>query len=42
MSSLDLALLTTKAECDEMLTELAAELEAYTHRTDNLDYADHT
>lgn len=38
--ALDLTLLTTKAECDEALTELTAELEAYTHRTDNLDYAD--
>jgi chromosome segregation ATPase len=37
--TLDLTLLTTKAECDEALTELTAELEAYTNRTDNLDYA---
>ena len=36
---LDLSLLTTKAECDEALTDLQAELETYQHRTDNLDYA---
>ena len=37
--ALDLTLLTTKAECDEALADLAAELESYQHRTDNLDYA---
>ncbi len=31
-------LLTTKSECDEALADLAAELETYQHRTDNLDY----
>ena len=37
--ALDLTLLTTKAECDEALADLGTELEAYQHRTDNLDYA---
>ena len=37
--ALDLTLLTTRAECDEALTDLQAELETYQHRTDNLDYA---
>ena len=37
--ALDITLLTTKAECDEALADLAAELETYQHRTDNLDYA---
>ena len=37
--ALDVPLLTTKAECDEALAGLAAELETYQHRTDNLDYA---
>lgn len=37
--ALDLTLLTTKAECDEALADLTAELETYQHRTDNLDYA---
>ncbi|MEJ7663381.1 MAG: hypothetical protein WKG07_29475 [Hymenobacter sp.] len=32
-------MLTTKAECDEALAGLAAELETYQHRNDNLDYA---
>ena len=36
----DLTLLTTKAECDEALTDLQTELEAYQHRTVNLDYTD--
>ena len=36
----DLTLLTTKAECDEALADLATELETYQHRTTNLDYAD--
>jgi len=38
--ALDLTLLTTKAECDDALAGLNAELETYQHRTDNLDYAD--
>ncbi|WP_223649204.1 hypothetical protein [Hymenobacter psoromatis] len=37
--ALDLTLLTTQAECDEALADLAAELETYQHRNDNLDYA---
>ncbi|WP_162549726.1 hypothetical protein [Hymenobacter nivis] len=37
--ALDLTLLTTKADCDEALAGLAAELETYQHRNDNLDYA---
>ncbi|AWM31605.1 hypothetical protein DDQ68_01645 [Hymenobacter nivis] len=32
-------MLTTKADCDEALAGLAAELETYQHRNDNLDYA---
>ncbi len=38
--ALDLTLLTTKAECDEVLSSLEAELDTYTHRDGNLDYAD--
>ena len=38
--ALNLTLLTTKAECDEALADLAAELDTYQHRTTNLDYAD--
>lgn len=37
--ALDLTLLTTKAECDDALADLQAELEGYQHRTANLDYA---
>lgn len=37
--ALDLTLLTTRAECDEALADLATELETYQHRNDNLDYA---
>jgi hypothetical protein len=37
--ALDLTLLTTKAECDDALADLAAELDGYQHRTANLDYA---
>lgn len=36
----DLTLLTTRAECDEALDDLAAELDGYQQRTSNLDYAD--
>lgn len=38
--ALDLTPLTTKAECDEALADLQAELEGYQHRTGNLEYAD--
>ena len=37
--ALDLTLLTTKAECDDALADLAAELDGYQHRSTNLDYA---
>ena len=37
--ALDLTLLTTKAECDDALADLQAELEAFQHRDNNLDYA---
>ncbi|UOQ99512.1 hypothetical protein MUN81_08475 [Hymenobacter sp. 5317J-9] len=36
----DLNLLTTKAECDTVLADLAAELDTYQHRDSALDYAD--
>jgi len=36
--ALDLTLLTTKAECDEALDDLQAELAGYQHRTVNLDF----
>ncbi|MGY3087338.1 prophage DNA circulation protein [Hymenobacter sp. UYAg731] len=35
-----LATLTTRAECDEALTGLTAELATYQHRDSNLSYAD--
>ena len=38
--ALDLNLLTTKAECDTVLADLAAELDTYQHRDTNLDYQD--
>ena len=38
--ALNLQLLTTRAECDEALDNLAAELDGYQHRDGNLDYAD--
>ena len=37
---LDLSLLTTRAECDEVLDDLAAELDGYQQRTSSLEYAD--
>lgn len=36
----DLSKLTTRAECDEALESLAAELDTYQHRDSSLDYAD--
>lgn len=36
----DLTLLTTRLECNDVLTDLANELDTYAHRNDNLDYAD--
>ena len=38
--ALDLTLLTTRAECDEVLADLAAELDGYDNRDTNLAYAD--
>ncbi|MBO2008139.1 hypothetical protein [Hymenobacter negativus] len=38
--ALDLTKLTTRAECDEALESLEAELDTYQHRDDSLDYAD--
>ena len=35
-----LSLLTTRAECDEVLAGLAAELATYQHRDSNISYAD--
>ncbi|MDO7886663.1 hypothetical protein [Hymenobacter cheonanensis] len=37
--ALDLTLLTTRAECDDALTDLQAELDGYQHRTTNLGFA---
>jgi hypothetical protein len=37
--ALDLTLLTTRAECDDALADLQAELDGYQHRTTNLDFA---
>jgi chromosome segregation ATPase len=37
--ALDLTLLTTRAECDDALADLQAELDGYQHRTSNLDFA---
>lgn len=36
----NLSLLTTRAECDEALAGLAAELKTYQHRDSNISYAD--
>ncbi|RYU78212.1 hypothetical protein [Hymenobacter persicinus] len=38
--ALDLTLLTTRAECDDVLQDLEAELETYQHRDSNLSYTD--
>ena len=38
--ALDLTLLTTKAECDTVLADLAAELDTYQQRDSTLDYQD--
>ena len=38
--ALDLSLLTTKAECDTVLADLAAELDTYQQRDSTLDYQD--
>lgn len=38
--ALDLTLLTTKAECDTVLADLAAELDTYQQRDSNLGYQD--
>ncbi|MBC8083637.1 MAG: hypothetical protein H7Z21_10530 [Hymenobacter sp.] len=38
--ALDLTLLTTRAECDEALAGLAAELDVYGNRDTNLEFAD--
>ncbi|PJJ60098.1 hypothetical protein [Hymenobacter chitinivorans] len=38
--ALDLSFLTTRAECDDVLAALAAELASYQNRDTNLDYAD--
>ena len=38
--ALDLTLLTTRAECDEVLADLAAEFDGYDNRDTNLAYAD--
>ena len=37
--ALDLTPLTTKAECDEALDSLAAELDTFQHRSGNMSYA---
>lgn len=37
--ALDLTLLTTKAECDDALADLQAELDGYQHRSGNLSFA---
>ncbi|MBO0356498.1 hypothetical protein J0X19_00945 [Hymenobacter sp. BT186] len=38
--ALDVTVLTTRAECDEVLDDLAAELDGYQQRTSNLEFAD--
>ena len=38
--ALDPSLLTTRAECDTVLADLAAELDTYQQRDSNLDFAD--
>ncbi|TGE20115.1 hypothetical protein [Hymenobacter elongatus] len=38
--ALDLSILTTQAECGEVLDDLTAELASYQNRDTNLDYAD--
>ncbi|MBT9395124.1 hypothetical protein KLP40_18295 [Hymenobacter sp. NST-14] len=37
---LELSMLTTRAECDEVLDDLNAELDGYQQRTSNLEFAD--